>query len=599
MSKARDRQDPYVSLKDAEDLAQQIRSGGFRKLRAPTPSIEYPPTGPLPKGALPPDPPLDETPFGPKHQEERRSTEKPDVAHYLRRKLSEAEKDELAAYSGQPLDPEERKKRNLIARAKAVVKSRVLKARADPNEFMEYAFKDEHGKPLRQAHIHREFQETMASGVDSVNEYPRDHGKTTQKEGHALWRLGNNPELRIKIVCASDSKAVERLFAIIQHIRQNPRIQDVFPHLRPAKLGDWTKHKIVVERSGITRDASIEALGVLSTATGGRCDLLFADDVVDRRNALELPKLRETVKSAWDSDWSNLMEPQGQIVYTGTPWHTADLTHKLAKNRAYRLVRRAVGEPGNPYAPIWEAKWPEVELRRRREKIGQLEYDRGFRLVALSGDFVTVKEDWISYWDSPPDLGKLQVFSAFDISSGKAADYFANVVVGLDPQTLTMYVLEAWHSKLTFLQRAEAIVQQTRRWQPQATGVEEESMKSLTQYLDQTTTLNIMPLRPSLSKQVRLMSVTPLLERGQIKFNPALCPERMHNPDEHGDVIGELTEFPLGANDDLVDAFVHAVSMTQALGGEDDEGVDVAFSILGTNDEPRGSGLLDFEEDHE
>lgn len=511
--------------------------------------------------------------------------------------LSATDKDELAAYMGEPLDPVERKKRNLIAQCKAVVKSRVLRARQDPNAFMEYCFRDEHGKPLRQADIHIEFQETMASGEDSVNEYPRDHGKTTQKEGHAIWRLGNNPDLRIKIVCASDSKAVERLFAIVQHIQQNTRVRDVFPHLVPAKMGDWTKHKIVVERRNITRDASIEALGVLSTATGGRCDLLFADDVVDRRNALELPKLRETVKSAWDSDWANLMEPQGQIVYTGTPWHTADLTHKLAKNRAYKLVRRAVGTPGNPFAPIWEAKWPEYELRRRREKIGQLEYDRGFRLVALSGDFVTVNGDWIQYWDAPPDLGKLVIFSAFDISSGKASDFFSNVVVGLDPATLVIYVLEAWHAKLTFLQRAKAVVEQHRRWMPQATGVEEESMKSLTQYLDETTLLNIIPLRPTLSKHVRLMAVTPLLERGQVLFNPALNPERLHNPEEHGNVVGELTEFPLGANDDLVDGFVHAVAMAQALGMEEDDGVDVDFSVLGAGQVPQGSGLLDIDDD--
>lgn len=545
---------------------------------------------------MPAGPATKDEPFGPLHKgkapKERVviQTELPDY------ELSESDRGELAAYMGEPIDPAERAKRNLIARAKAIVKSKVLRARQDPNAFMEYCFRDEHGRPLRQAAIHREFQETMVSGENSVNEYPRDHGKTTQKEGHAIWRLGNNPDLRIKIVCASDSKAVERLFAIVQHIQQNPRVRDVFPHLRPAKMGDWTKHKIVVERKNITRDASIEALGVLSTATGGRCDVLFADDVVDRRNALELPKLRETVKSAWDSDWSNLMEPSGQIIYTGTPWHTADLTHKLAKNRSYRLVRRAVGTPGDPYASIWEAKWPAHELRRRREQIGQLEYDRGFRLVALSGDFVTVNSDWITYWDTAPDLGKLLIFSAFDVSSGKGKDYFANVVVGVDPNTLIIYVLEAWHAKYTFLQRAEAVVRQTQRWMPQATGVEEESMKSLTQYLDETTVLNIIPLRPSLSKHVRLMGVTPLLERRQILFNPALEPSRLHNPEAHGDVVGEITEFPLGANDDLVDGFVHAVAMAQALGMTDDEGVDVDFSVLGAEEHHHGSGLLDFED---
>lgn len=514
--------------------------------------------------------------------------------------LDEGEQSLLAAFQGQGVDPAERKRRGLVAQAKAIVKSRVMKARGDSNEFMEYCFQDsETGAPLQQADIHREFQDVMASGDDSVNLFPRDHGKTTQKEGHAIWRLGNNPNLRIKIVCASDSKAVERLFAIIQHIKLNTRIRDVFPHLRPAKLGDWTKHKIVVERSHISRDASIEALGVLSTATGGRADLLMADDVVDRRNSLELPKLRETVKTAWASDWTNLLEPTGQIIYTGTPWHTADLTHHLAKNPAYRVLRRPVGTAENMYASIWPEKWPEEQLRRRYQKIKQLEYDRGFRLIALSGDFVTVSPDWIRYWDTPPDLARLRIFSAYDISSGKASDYFANVVVGVDQKTLIIYVLEAWHAKLTFLHRAKAIVEQERRWMPQATGVEEESMKSLTQYLDETTLLNIIPLRPKLSKHIRLMGVTPLLEGGRILFNPALDPARMPNREEHGDVVGELTEFPLGANDDLVDGFVHAIALAQVYGLDDETGLDVDCSVLGGGRAQKGSGLLDVDDDIE
>ena len=61
---------------------------------------------------------------------------------------------------------------------------------------------------------------------------------------------------------------------------------EVFPDLRQADFGEFTKHKIVIQRTARHRDASIEALGIGSTATGGRADLIIADDVVDRRNAL-------------------------------------------------------------------------------------------------------------------------------------------------------------------------------------------------------------------------------------------------------------------------------------------------------------------------
>lgn len=495
---------------------------------------------------------------------------------------------------GASTDPVEAERVRLVRTARAVVHSRVMAAREHPDRFIEYCFRDETGQAIRQAKIHRDLQAAMASGDDCVNLLPRDHGKTTQMEAHAIWRLGNNPNLRIKIVCASDSKAVERLFAIIQHVRTNDRVRSVFPWLRPAKLGDWTKHKVVVERDHISRDASIEALGILSTATGGRCDLLFADDVVDRRNALELPKLRETVKSAWDSDWSNLLEPGAQSIYNATPWHVADLTHKLMKNPTYRVMRRPVGTAKDAYRPLWKEKWPRAALKRRRLRIGELEYARGFRLVALSGEFATVRGDWITYWDVPPDLGALRVFQAFDVSSGEASDYFAAVTVGVDPATRIIYVLDAWHDKLTFLGRAGAVARERKRWHPNGQGIEDEAMKSLRQFLDEATLLDTIPLRPTLSKAIRLMGVTPYMERGQVLFNPALNPDRITNREERGDVVGELTEFPLGAHDDLVDAFVHAINLAAAYGGADDEdrAVSLGVSVIGGNGAGAHSGSL-------
>lgn len=479
-------------------------------------------------------------------------------------------------------------------KARAIKKSRVLAARENPNAFMEYCFEDDvSGKPIEQADIHTDFQNAMASGDDYVVEMPRDHGKTTQFEGHAVWRLGNNHNLRIKIVCESDSKAIERLFAITQHIRSNPRVHDVFPHLKPAQFGDWSKHKIVVNRDRIgMRDASIEAIGILSTATGGRGDLVFADDACGRRNTLEQPKLRETIKHAWDTDWTNLLEPDAQIIWTGTPWHTSDNTHKLKKNPTYKVLSRPVGDDRDPFKPVWSRKWSREQLKKRWLKIGQRAYDMGFRLRALSGDVVVIDPDWIRYWDVQPDLARLQVFMAFDQSSGEGKDFFACVVVGVDAEAGLFFVLDAWHAKLTFLGRAESIERNSQLWMPHMLGLEQSSLKSLSQYLTETTLTRFLPLRPHLSKMIRLSEVTPWLERGQVLFNPALDPERIIDPEGHGDVVSELKEFPLAANDDLVDAFVHAMNLASAYTGVEEANV-VGLNVHSFG----GDGLIEDEDD--
>ena len=501
-------------------------------------------------------------------------------------KLNEAGEALLAVYETRREPASEKLKWQ--RKAKAQKKSRILRARNDPNAFMEYCFEDDvSGRPIEQADIHRDFQNACASEDDYVCEMPRDHGKTTQLEGHAVWRLGNNPNLRIKIVCESDSKSMERLFAITQHIRANPKVKEVFPHLKPSQMGDWSKHKIVVKRDRIgMRDASIEAIGVLSTATGGRADILIADDACGRRNTLEQPKLRETIKQAWDSDWSNLLEPDAQIIWTGTPWHTADCGHKLKKNQTYKILSRPVGTERDPFEPIWPEKWGREQLRYRWMKIGQREYDRGFRLRALSGDVVVVNPEWIRYWDVEPRMERLRIFLAFDQSSGEGKDYFACVVIGVDWEAGYFYVLDAWHDKLTFLARANSIERNNRLWMPHMLGLEQSSLKSLSQYLAETTLTRFVPLRPHLSKMIRLSEVTPWLERGQVVFNPALNPENILDPEGHGDVVSELCEFPLAANDDLVDAFVHTMNLAAAYSGVDESGtVGLNVGILGEEED--------------
>lgn len=344
-----------------------------------------------------------------------------------------------------------------------------------------------------------------------------------------------------------------------------------------------TKHKIVVKRDHIMRDASVEALGVLSTATGGRADLLLADDVVGRRNSIEQPKLRETVKSAWDSDWSNLLEPQGESIWISTPWHVQDCTHKLIANPAYHVFRRPVGTETDPLAPLWPEKWSREALAARRAKIGEMEFNRGFRLIALSGEFALVPPNWITYWEEQPNVETLFIFIAFDVSSGESRDFFSAVVLGVHPTDARIFVLEAWHAKLTFLARADAIVRMHARWLPNMMGVEQETMKSLGQYLSSTTLLNIVALRPTLPKAVRLLAVTPYLQRGQVIFNPILRPSSIGDRESHGDLVTELLDFPLGANDDLVDAFVHAMALATTYGiSQADDGLDLGVDVVGS-----------------
>ena len=111
----------------------------------------------------------------------------------------------------------------------------------------------------------------------------------------------------------------------------------------------------------------------MSTATGGRADLIIFDDPVDFNNAIKNPAQRETVKESFRSVWTNILEPWGRAIYIGTAWHEDDLMHELLDNPEWCFVVQRIQEtPDSPVRSLWPDKWSEPELfRRKRELTGE------------------------------------------------------------------------------------------------------------------------------------------------------------------------------------------------------------------------------------
>jgi len=94
---------------------------------------------------------------------------------------------------------------------------------------------------------------------------------TTSVLGRVLWELGNNPNLLIKIVCASEEQAKKRIAFLRRHIETNKNLHLLFPHLKPQPDSAWSTTQLYVERDLISPDPSVEAAGVLGSFTGSHC----------------------------------------------------------------------------------------------------------------------------------------------------------------------------------------------------------------------------------------------------------------------------------------------------------------------------------------
>ncbi len=655
---------------------------------------------------------------------------------------------------------EEATMQKLAKIAEALHQLRLKQAREEFPAFMEYCFYDETSRrPYQQQWFHDEWSDAWDNSRRCIIIAPRDHGKTSCVVGRIVWELGRNPNLRIKVACAADGRAKERLFEIVQHIEYNERVHEVFPDLKQDKRGEWSKHKIVVERSARHRDASVEALGITATATGGRCvvpgtlvytdsgmipieqvttadkvlvadkrycsvaavqsrpysgtvfrfrvagarhdtvltpehlvmadtskhlvhpkirwkradeitmedrvmfpnmagekrtriggkdyvflpiesieqeqysgdvfdiavpdanvfctpdmvvhncDLLIADDVVDRRNALSFPKLREAIKQAWKSDWTNLLEPDSRVWYICTLWHKDDLSHELMNNPAYRTLFYSVGDD---YGALWPDKWPSEELHHRAQEIGSIEFNRGFKNKVLDDDTKIINDAWIRFeilekleaFSDPKRAKQLVYFTSYDtaVSVDDSADYSAFVVIAVDPVEQCIYVPDAWHARKTVAAQSQQIWNDFLKYRPERVFIEKIGQSVVDEWAvnDHPQLANYIEVtKPKINKVQRLIAVTPLLEQGRVIFSSALDPNRPTWTPGREALIHELNDFPFGKHDDLVDAFSQALTGARYyLLDTYSIGID---GVNGAKKESGGDGFFErtSDEDHE
>jgi predicted phage terminase large subunit-like protein len=455
----------------------------------------------------------------------------------------------------------------LTARAKRLRDVHICQARENFQAFVEYCFVDpKTSEPLEVQWFHEEWAEALNTENRVIIVAPRNHGKTTMLIAYIVWRLGREPNLRVKIVCEDDRTAIKRLGMIKDTITGNERVKEVFPQLKPKEGGKWSETMITVEREIIDPEPSLEAKGVSSGVTGARVDLLIADDIVGRRNALTQPAERVKVKSAWNDDYINLCDPNDtQIIYICTLWHRDDLSHELIKSGAYKLLFYAIEDD---FGSIWPDRWSEAALRERRSILSRAAWARGYKNQPQDELEKPIQEAWIEYEDiTNLDISQLVFITSYDIATKlkDSNDYFASCTIAVNKLANKVYVIDAWHARLTPSKQETMIMREFNRYHPLMCRIEIVGQANLDQRLIEKHPMiagAIDPVNPKAGKYERLMGETPLLENGNVVFAHHLDPDSEDFKPSRGSLVSELLDFPdKGTNihDDIADAFSQAM----------------------------------------
>jgi hypothetical protein len=269
---------------------------------------------------------------------------------------------------------------------------RVGLARSTMSGFVSYVMRDEMtGLPLQMAPVHRAWHGAAEEHKNLLVWAHIESGKSTQLSvARALWLLGRDPTLRIAIVSNTAGQAEKLLRAITKYIETSEALHKVFPDMRPAD--PWTSNKIAIKRPHISKDPSIQAIGLHGNILGARLDLVILDDILDYENTRTASGREDTWGWLTASVFSRLTA-RGRILCVGTAFHPDDALHRMARMPGFKAFRYPVLDEKNQ--PRWPQKWPLERIDEAKTRLGPLEFARQLLCVARSDDDSRFKKEWI------------------------------------------------------------------------------------------------------------------------------------------------------------------------------------------------------------
>jgi predicted phage terminase large subunit-like protein len=299
-----------------------------------------------------------------------------------------------------------------------------------------------------------------------------------------------------------------------------------------------------------------------------RPDLVILDDLendVNVRNPEVVKQILDWVQSAVYP----ALEANGTLMIIGTILRQRSALHLMLTSpeepycHFQRRTFRALQQDGTS---LWEARHPVARLHMQKQLMGTVAFNREKmnEPTPTSGMF---QEDWFRYYH--PDSLKdriLLVVGFFDpsLEAGGSADYKAVITVGFSREEMVFFVLDAFIQKTTLEQTLRAVFNRHREQSYHLLGVEDNLFQRLLlKEFDQMgrelgVFLPVKGVTHRLAKETRVASVSPLLERGKIRFI------RGHSDQEK--LIEQLLYFPSRTlHDDGPDALAGAVQLVQTM----------------------------------
>lgn len=268
------------------------------------------------------------------------------------------------------------------------------------------------------------------------------------------------------------------------------------------------------------------------------------------------------------------LSPQAVMVVLNTRWHTDDLTGRILANEDLRkrtkLIRLpAIAEEDEPNRQKGEALWPEryslEALEEIKKTIGIYDFSALYQGSPVLSERQEFRPDWIKkITEEEVEKMNCRRFLTVDTAMSKKAT--ANYTGFCDNRVnmQNFWHLKAWRVRLSPEELVDNLFSLHERFKYEKIGLEKTTFtEGLKPYLDEEQRkrgrfLPIVELEhKQANKEVRIRGLIPRYSSGSI----------YHIDKECASLEEEMYNFPVGANDDTLDALAY---MPQIVDYEDE-----------------------------
>lgn len=420
---------------------------------------------------------------------------------------------------------------------------------------------------------------------------PSQYGKTSMcSRVGPIWALDLNPRLRIMYVSYDVDKAVEEAGNTRDLIDANSA--DLRFRLRPDRRarGMWKTDE----------GGGFYATAINGAITGFPADTVIGDDLIKGWMAAHSVAERDKAWNVYRSQMRmRIQRPDDPILLAGTCWHEDDV---LARARTldgidrFDLVRLpAIAEPPSKEYPdpdplgrqpgevLEPERFPPEEVRARARVLGAYLAAAMEQQRPAPEEGMDIKRAWFRLDGQPPARFD-QVATSWDmkLKDNEQGDYVVGLTVGRvggdywilamlrgqwDQATTRAAIALAWvrEPRVTahFYENAgygPEVVKQLRQAVPDYT-MSDDIAGAIGATLDERDQVEaiirrgvsaLIPVTPKGPKPVRARAVAPIAEAGNVHLDPAMVGVDTF--------LTEVSSFPNGAHDDIVDAWSQALS---------------------------------------